>query len=231
MQVTVLGKYGPYGKAGEGAASGYLVEDDGFKLLLDMGSGVLTRLIARVDVKDLDGIFVSHLHYDHTSDLLPFRYLLDETETHVKIYTEKQTDEWYNILFGHPLFDVVDIKDGETIQIKDVKITFFRMKHPSPDLAIRLESKNGTICYTGDTVFNDNLYPLLNGADLAIVDCSKPAHFIGGHMPATVAKKLKEETTVKTILASHAAPDFDPENVFAGMDGVLFAEEGKTYKV
>ena len=231
MQVTVLGKYGPYGKAGVGAASGYLVEDDDFKLLLDMGSGVLTRLIDRVNVKDLDGIFVSHLHFDHTSDRLPFRYLLDETGTKVKIYTEKQESEWYKILFRHPLFDIVNIKDGDSIRIKGVKITFFRMQHPSPDLAIRLESKSGTICYTGDTVFNKNLYPLLDGADLAIVDCSKPAHFIGGHMPATVAKKLKEETTVKTILASHAAPDFDPETVFKGMDGVVFAEEGRTYRV
>lgn len=231
MQITVLGKYGPYGKANVGAASGYLVEDDGFKMLLDMGSGVLSRLIGKTDVKDLDGIFISHLHFDHTSDLLPFRYLLDETGTSVKIYTEKQENEWYKILFGHPLFDVRNIKDGETIKIKDVSLTFYRMKHPSPDLAVRIESKRGVICYTGDTVFNDNLYKLLDGADLAVVDCSKPAHFIGGHMPATMAKKLKEETSVKTIIASHAAPDFDPKGVFEGMDGVIFAEEGKTYTV
>ena len=231
MQVTVLGKYGPYGKPGEGAASGYLVEDKDFRLLLDMGSGVLTRLLAKTDVKDLDGIFISHLHYDHTSDLLPFRYALDECGVKVKIYTEKQDDEWYKILFGHPLFEVVNIKDGETIEIKSKKITFFRMKHPSPDLAIKIESDTGVLAYTGDTVFNENLYPLLNGTDLAIVDCSKPAHFIGGHMPATMAEKLKKETTVKTILASHAAPDFNPKGVFEGMSGVVFAEEGVTYKI
>ena len=83
MKLKILGKYGPYGKAGEGAASGYLITDDDFCFLLDMGSGVLSRLIAEIDVKNLDGIFISHLHYDHTSDLLPFRYLLEEIDAKI----------------------------------------------------------------------------------------------------------------------------------------------------
>ena len=56
MELTVLGKYGPYPKAGGGAASGYLVKNGGDSLLLDMGSGTLSRLLSSVDLKNLGGI-------------------------------------------------------------------------------------------------------------------------------------------------------------------------------
>ncbi len=230
MKLKILGKYGPYGKAGEGAASGYLITDDDFCFLLDMGSGVLSRLIAEIDVKNLDGIFISHLHYDHTSDLLPFRYLLEEIDTKINIYTEKIDDEWYKILYDHPLFNVINVDENTVLDVKGKKITFFRMNHPVPCLAIKIEG-NGVFAYTADTVYNDNLIPLLTGCDVAVADCSKPAHFIGGHMPAPTALKLKKETDVKLLIASHAAPDYDPSEVFVGTDGVVFAEEGKVYEI
>lgn len=44
MKLTVLGKYGPYGKAGNGSTSGYLVENCGDYIVLDMGSGTLSKL-------------------------------------------------------------------------------------------------------------------------------------------------------------------------------------------
>ena len=50
MELTVLGKYGPYPKAGTGAASGYLVSDGGVNLALDMGSGTLARLQQMTDI-------------------------------------------------------------------------------------------------------------------------------------------------------------------------------------
>lgn len=230
MKLKILGKYGPYGKAGVGAASGYLVKDDGFNMLLDMGSGVLSRLIAEIDPKNLDGIFISHLHYDHTSDLLPFRYLLEETGTKVTIYTEKQESAWYDMLFLHPLFNVVNVDENTVLDVKGKKVSFFRMKHPVPDLAIKIEG-NGVFAYTGDTVYNENLAALFSSCDIAVADCSKPADFVGGHMTVTEAKRLKQETDVKKLIASHASPDFDPSEEFAGTDGLLSAEEGKEYDI
>ena len=110
MKLTVLGKYGPYGKAGDGCASSYLVENDGEYIVLDMGSGTLARLCDRVDIKKVKHIFISHLHFDHTSDLLPFRYLLEELSQTVNIYTHREDSQWYNILFDHPNFNIIPFK-------------------------------------------------------------------------------------------------------------------------
>ena len=76
MKLTVLGKYGPYAPA-HGATSGYLLENGGKNLLLDMGSGVLARLQEFIVPEQLDGIIISHVHYDHINDLFLYRYMLE----------------------------------------------------------------------------------------------------------------------------------------------------------
>ena len=43
MKMTVVGFWGGFPEAGE-ATSGYLFEHDGFRLLVDCGSGVLAQL-------------------------------------------------------------------------------------------------------------------------------------------------------------------------------------------
>ena len=57
MELTVLGKYGPYPKAGDGAASGYLLTQGDTALVMDMGSGTLARLQQAIDIRKITGIF------------------------------------------------------------------------------------------------------------------------------------------------------------------------------
>ena len=75
MRITVLGKSPAWQDAG-GACSGYLVEEDGFGLLLDCGNGVFSKLRHYRDYVDVDAVLISHLHADHFLDLVPFSYAL-----------------------------------------------------------------------------------------------------------------------------------------------------------
>ena len=72
MRITVLGKSPSWQDAG-GACSGYLVEEDGFSLLLDCGNGVFSKLRHYCDYVDLDAVLISHLHADHFLDLIPLQ--------------------------------------------------------------------------------------------------------------------------------------------------------------
>jgi ribonuclease BN (tRNA processing enzyme) len=75
MQVTVLGKSPSWEDAG-GACSGYLVQEEGFSLLLDCGNGAFSKLRRVIDYVDVDAVVVSHLHADHFFDLVPYSYAL-----------------------------------------------------------------------------------------------------------------------------------------------------------
>jgi ribonuclease Z len=65
MRVTLLGTGTPFPNV-ERFGSAILVEVAGKKLLFDCGRGVVIRLTqAGVSPKDIDGLFLTHLHSDH----------------------------------------------------------------------------------------------------------------------------------------------------------------------
>ncbi|MDD6728686.1 MAG: MBL fold metallo-hydrolase [Eubacteriales bacterium] len=229
MKLTVLGKYGPYGKAGDGCSSGYLVENSGDYLVLDMGCGTLSRLCGEVDINKIKHIFISHLHYDHTSDLLVFRYLLEELNHTVNIYTHKEDSDWYNILFTHPNFNVIDIDENTEITANSMKLTFLPMKHTVTDYAVIIKGDK-TLCYTGDTLFNNNVIKCFEKSDCVLADCSKPSGFNAPHMTVDDAKYLAEKFPNTKIIATHQSADYNPKIDLADTS-IISAEEKVTYEI
>ena len=227
MELTVLGKYGPYGKAGTGAASGYLVKNQDDYLVMDMGSGTLSRLMGVVDIRQIKHIFISHLHFDHTSDLLPFRYLLEELDHTVNIYTHKEDTPWYKILFDHPNFNVINIDENSEIKIGSMTLSFLKMHHTVTDYAVIIKGEK-TFCYTGDTMYNGNIPKCFSLSDYVLADCSKTKGFNGPHMNVENAIELSEKYSAK-IIATHLSADFDPTVIFKPYKNIAVAEELKKY--
>src|SRR5260370_4604554 len=88
MRVTVLGGCGAWPEAGQ-ACSGYLVEHDGFPLLVDAGFATMPRLLERVTADQVDAVFISHGHPDHCADLNPLlraRALRDDPPPPLPVY-------------------------------------------------------------------------------------------------------------------------------------------------
>src|SRR5699024_12597664 len=87
-----------------GATSAYLLEHDGFSLLVDMGSGALSKVQKYIHVTDIDAVILSHYHHDHIADIgvLQFAWL-------VQSYLQGQD----NVLptYGH----IQDEKEFESI--------------------------------------------------------------------------------------------------------------------
>lgn len=226
MELTVLGKYGPYGKADGGCTSSYLVKNGDDYIVLDMGSGTLSQLMAKVDITKVEHIFISHLHFDHTSDLLPFRYLLEELGHNVNIYTRYEKSAWYDILFNHPNFNVVNIDEGSVINIGSMELRFLEMKHTVPDYAIIIKGEK-TLCYTGDTVYNENIPKCFEQSDVVLADCSKPVGFNGPHMNIENAIELAKQYPNTKIIATHQSASYDPKDDLAQTDIISAVQGGK----
>src|SRR5260370_19042527 len=88
MRFTVLGGCGAWPEAGQ-ACSGFLVEQDGFRLLVDLGYATVPRLLQYLRPDQVDAVFISHGHPDHCADLNPFlraRALRDDPTPPLPVY-------------------------------------------------------------------------------------------------------------------------------------------------
>ena len=71
VRLTVLGTGGGWARP-NGAASGYLLQEDGFNLWVDAGTGTMANLQRHVGLLDVHAVVVSHQHFDHFLDLYPY---------------------------------------------------------------------------------------------------------------------------------------------------------------
>lgn len=239
MELTVLGKYGPFPPAG-GKTSGYLLTIGEKKILLDCGEGVFSALRGVIDPCTLDCVVLSHFHYDHASDLGVFNYYLEN---------RAKTGEPKKIVLFHPEDDSplaaaicalpwlipVCVKDGTTERRKGVDLSFFAMKHPVPAVGVRISCGKETFAYSGDTNVTDRLISLLTGADLAVLDgafSEKDGSSQKPHMSIADCGEYAKKCCVKSII-SHFLPTYNEEEIVREIEkqGCIPAEEGKTYRV
>ena len=71
MRLTVVGCAGSF-PGPDSPASCYLLEADGFRLVIDFGNGSLGALQKYTGLFDVDAVFLSHLHADHCVDLYSY---------------------------------------------------------------------------------------------------------------------------------------------------------------
>ncbi len=73
LRLTVIGCSAASPRPG-GACSSYLVTHGVVNVLMDCGPGSLSVLRQEINPRNLDAIVISHLHADHTLDLVPLAY-------------------------------------------------------------------------------------------------------------------------------------------------------------
>ena len=71
MRLTVVGCSGSI-PSPRSPASCYLLEAEGFRLVIDLGSGALGPLQRYAAVHQVDAVALSHLHADHFIDMCSF---------------------------------------------------------------------------------------------------------------------------------------------------------------
>ncbi|MEG1756669.1 MAG: MBL fold metallo-hydrolase [Clostridia bacterium] len=212
MELMVLGRFGPFPRPG-GACSGYLVESGGTHLLCDLGSGTLSRLLDGFCLAQLDAVILSHLHFDHFSDMLVLQYALEASEKqgkrlHPLIVYAPDTPEAHRALLRSKYFDVRSIRDGMCVRIGSLCVTFRAVWHPVEAYAADIVDDNGKrLFYTGDTGWFDALVEYAAGADTLLADTAFLAEQDhGGSLPHLTTKQvgqLAREAGVKQLLCTH----------------------------
>ncbi len=221
MIFTALGINGPYASAG-GAGSGYLVSsnDHGANILLDCGPGVLSQLQKHIDLDHLDAVVLSHLHYDHMSDMLALQYALAYRNRVLPVYCPSEPEPIYNML-KVPCFDLSRI---ETMRCKNLHFDFLPAIHPVAAYSILVDDGTKKMVYTGDTNVNPDLETFARDADLLVAD---GAFLLNDwseqrpHMSAYHCAQLAEACAAKQLYITHIPPKVNTEALLAEAKGVF----------
>ena len=222
MRLTVLGCSGTY-PGPDSPCSGYLVEHDGFRLVLDLGPGALGPMQRAIGLLDVDAVYVSHLHADHCTDLVGMsyarRYHPDGTPPLLPVYGPAGLADRLCGVFEAPppdrlqqVYDFREVPVGQQ-QIGPFTVTTARMNHPVECHGIRVESGGRALAYSGDTARTSRLVDLARDADAFLCEASWPEapDLPGGlHLTGREAGEHAAQAGAKRLLLTHLLPWVDP---------------------
>ena len=180
MRLTVLGCAGSF-PGPESACSAYLVEAQGFRLLIDFGSGSLSALQRYADMNTIDAIMLTHLHADHMLDACSYivvrRYDPAGPRPPLPVYAPLGAAERIAAAYsneGDPIDDVYTFFRLEpgTFPIGPFTVTVDRVNHPVETYGVRVEQGGRVLAYSSDTAPCESLLRLAQGADLFLCEAS-----------------------------------------------------------
>ncbi|MGY1713246.1 MBL fold metallo-hydrolase [Geodermatophilus sp. SYSU D01106] len=245
MRLTVVGCSGS-GPGPTSAASCYLVEHDGFRVLLDLGNGAFGALQALADPDSIDAVYLTHLHADHCLDVAPMvvwhRWSGRSSRRRVPLIAPAGADRRLAQAYdadGAPLTDVFDFAvTPVSAVLGPFEVRTARTAHPAECHAIRLTAQGSSLVYTGDTGPSAAVVDLARGADVLLAEAAHPERDDlppDLHLTGRQAGEAAAAAGVRRLLVTHVPAWVDPAAQLAAAQAVFPAAElvrpGATYVV
>jgi len=222
VELTVLGSSAAWPGPGL-ATSGYLLQEDGFRAVLDFGTGVLSNLQRFIPHEQLDAVIITHSHIDHCIDLYPLymaRLFHDEPLPPLPLYAPPGVFERVAALEDEEgarqmrsLFDVHEVEPGSGFEAGPLRVSTRLLPHWVPNAGLRIEAGGRVLVYTGDTGPSEEVEALARGADVLVAEASWQDSQAEGrppyHLTATQAATHAARAEVGRLVLSHFWPGHD----------------------
>jgi ribonuclease BN (tRNA processing enzyme) len=206
MRLTVLGA-SPACQNPGGACSGYLLEQDGAALVIDCGAGVFGRLQHYIDPEKVQAVIISHMHADHTLDLVQYRYYLSFLHDfrgsaqqpllllppggHQHLLRVSTLQDQSPLFFSE-IFQVKEYDPSSLLQLGPVTITWVPVVHIPHTYALRIQGE-ALFAFSADSGPCPALYDVARESDLFLCECANletatyPFH-LTPHQAAAIAQ-------------------------------------------
>jgi ribonuclease BN (tRNA processing enzyme) len=239
VRVTVVGCSPACPNPG-GAQSGYLVEHEETRLLLDCGPGVLGKLREAGTWPVVDAIVISHLHLDHFGDVVPwslgastFAAGRPRPELWLPPGAIDQLREILRALgvgaFLDAAFEIRAYTEAP-FSVGALDLAAIPVSHyDTPTFGLRVEADGRCLAYSADSAPCDALVAVATGADAflceATLDDDGESCTPRGHCSLPEALETHETAGSRLLVVTHrpvelavpARPD-----IVVARDGLLF---------
>ncbi|WP_218896123.1 MBL fold metallo-hydrolase [Micromonospora purpureochromogenes] len=220
VRLTVLGGCGAWPEAGQ-ACSGYLVEHDGFRLLVDLGYATVPRLLEHITADQVDAVFISHGHPDHCADLNPLlraRALRDDPPAPLPVYALPGALDAVLALDRPGMLAAAyvlhEITVGSRLDIGPFRAQTRLLPHWVPNAGVRLAAGDRVLAYTGDTGPSPDVVELARDADLLLAEATYvdevPEDSRRYLSSARQVGRQAADAGVRHLLLTHLWPGTDP---------------------
>jgi ribonuclease BN (tRNA processing enzyme) len=219
MELTVLGAGTCVPVEGYSPA-GYVLRRAEEVVLIDAGPGTLARL-ERVGIRyrDLKLVLFTHLHPDHTLDLVTLLQANNATPGWKRSESLQVAGPRGMRRFLERLYQVFEGIAPEAYEIRVDELAESQHDiggwhlatgltgHTPNSLAYRVEAEGRTVVFSGDAAAVEPLARLAQGADLLVCECSFPQGWpTSDHLTAGQAGQAAQAAGVKRLLLTHLYP-------------------------
>ena len=231
MIVTVLGS-GTCVPSIERSSCSIMLEVNNARLLFDSGPGTMRRLLrTNTTIFDVDYIFYSHFHPDHTAELVPFLFAtkypdMNQRQTVLTIVAGGGFEDffaglktvygkWIELDPGLVEISVMSNQSADLRRLKDFTVRSAPVDHNPESIAYRITGSGGhSVVYSGDTDTSENLIALSKDADLLICESALPDDYrIKGHLTPSLAGDIATRAGVRKLVLTHFYPECDQTNI------------------
>ncbi|MER7416533.1 MBL fold metallo-hydrolase [Micromonospora peucetia] len=248
MRLTVLGCAGSF-PGPESPCSAYLVEADGFRLLVDFGPGSLSNLQRYAGLHAPDAIILTHLHCDHMLDAVSYvvvrRYAPDGPHPSLPVYAPAGAPDRLAAAYGQEDSTVEDVYQFYALEpgsfpVGPFTVTVDRVNHPVETYGVRLEHGGRVLCYSSDTAPCEALLRLAQDADTFLCEASyldgvenpPDLHLTGREAGEAATKAGVGRLLLTHLVAAWGSEAHTVESAGAAFDGPLeVVRPGASYEV
>ena len=237
MRITVLGKSPAWQDAG-GACSGYLVEEDGYVLVLDCGNGVFSKLRRHREYVDVDAVLISHMHADHFLDLVPFSYALSyaprqqpvpvggwpgtDSPARPELYAPMGAGERFRVLVSawgeedliERAFQLSEYDSPDELTLGPLTVRFCEVPHYTRTFAVEIKGATGRLTYSADCSPNEQLVQFARGTDLLLIEATLPRPErtgVRGHLTPAEAGDHGRRAAARRLVITHYSDELDAD--------------------
>lgn len=212
----MLGGCGAFPLRGE-SCSGFLVEQDGFRLVVDLGYATMPRLPS----PDVDAVIISHGHPDHCADLNPLlraRVLRDDPPPRLPVFAPAGALDAVLALDRPGMLDSgLDLREfnpGDRFEAGPFRVETALLPHWVPNAGLRLSAGGQVLAYTGDSGPSPDVARLARNADVFLAEASYldevPKDAAGFLSSATIAGGSAAQAAAGHLVLTHLMDGTSP---------------------
>ena len=191
-----------------------MVETGGNIYFFDMGTHAIEALRNRGrSIEDVKGIFITHMHGDHTNGLIPFIDLItwyfrkvDPDVVLPDLEAVRVINDWLTVTQNgcQKAIRYHQARTGIVFEDGLLKVTAIPTQHCPGSHAYLLEAEGKSVLYTGDLANPEKDFPYVE-QELDLLICES------AHFPATQYLLVLEKQSIQKMCVTHYAPRFMEE--------------------